>query len=160
MSAASFRVLFVSALLLLALACGPIGPFAGGRLSGEIVRQPVSDWSFSAEQETIQIETRPDDPHSVNTWCVGLGANLYVPSSMILGPTDPSERGWVRHVLDDPRVRIRIGDRVYERSAHRVVDADEYETARNALERKYELDPEDRDPEREIWIFRMDPRTG
>lgn len=143
-----------------ALACGPLGPFSGGRLSGEPGPAEVADWSFVAEEELLQLETRPEDPHSVNTWFVGLGPDLYVPTSMILGPKVPSERSWVAHVQQDPDVRLRIDGRLYERTAVRVQERGEYERARDALERKYELDPAERDPERQIWIFRMDPRNS
>jgi hypothetical protein len=78
---------------------------------------------------------------------------------MIRGPKTPSERDWVRNVTRDPRVRVRVGDSLYERTASRVEDAAEYDAARAALERKYGLDPAERDPEREVWIYRLDPRT-
>lgn len=146
-------------LLAVAVACGgPLGPLSGGRLSGEDGPAEVDDWSFSDAIENAQLETRPDDPHSVNVWCAGLGDRLYVPSSMILGPTVPTERSWVQHVQADPDVRIRLGDTVYARTAVRVEGA-EFEAARSALEAKYEIAPADRDPEREIWIYRLEPRS-
>ena len=85
-------------------------------------------------------------------------SGLYVPTSMILGPTDPTERGWVSHVSDDPQVRIRLDGRVFERRAIRVTDAAEFEAARAVLEEKYDLG--ERDPERTVWIYRLDPRPG
>lgn len=142
-----------------AVACGgPLGPVSGGRLSGDEGPAVVADWSFVDAIETAQLETRPPDPHSVNVWCAGVGDRLYVPSSMILGPKDPTERGWVSHVQADPAVRIRLDDTVYARTAVRVEDPVEFEAARDALEAKYEIAPEDRDPERQIWIFRLEPR--
>ena len=155
------KALFVGLVLILvnfALACGPVGPFAGGRLSGATGPSEVKDWSFDEDEKVAQLETHPDDPHSVNTWFVGIGPRLYVPTSMILGPTDPSERKWVVYVQEDPRVRIRIGNTVFDRRAVRVEDANEYAAARAALEAKYDQDPAERDPERTIWIFRMEPR--
>ncbi len=140
--------------------CGPLGPMSGGKLDGPVHAQPVEDWSFVGDQENCQIETNPAEPYSVNTWCVGIGAGLYVPTSMIMGPKTPTERDWVKNVAADPAVRIRIGDEVYERAAVRVGDGAEYDAARAALEKKYELDPAERDPEREIWIFRLDPRRA
>ena len=102
------------------LGCGPIGPISGGRLSGEIGPREVASWEFAAGEDTAQLETRPADPHSVNTWFIGLGPDLYVPTSMILGPKDPEGRSWVAHVSEDDRVRIRLGDRVFERRALRL----------------------------------------
>lgn len=146
-------------LLVLCWGCGPIGPIPGGRLSGELGPRHVEDWSFAADEETAQFETRPADPHSVNTWFVALDSNLYVPTSMISGPNNPSGRSWVAHVAQDPMMRIRLADRIYERVANRVSEASEYAMAREALESKYGIDPAERDPEREIWIFRLDSRT-
>jgi hypothetical protein len=154
----AFMLSLAFALAFALTGCGPLGPLSGGALDGPVHAQPVEDWSFVAAQETCQVETNPAEPHSVNTWCLGDGARLYVPTSMIRGPKVPSEREWVVNVVADPRVRIRIGDEVYEGTAVRVTDAVEYDAARAALEKKYALDPADRDPEREIWIFRLDPR--
>jgi len=154
------RLVACACLVLFFVACGPIGPFPGGRLSGEVGPAAVSDWSFASEVETAQLETRPSDPHSVNCWFASVGDALYVPTSMILGPKDPTERDWVANVAADPRVRIRLGDRVFERTAVKVADEAEYERARGALEARYELSPEDRDPERTIWIYRLEARAG
>ena len=140
--------------------CGPLGPIPGGALSGEVGPTTVDDWSFAADVENAQLETRPDDPHSVNTWFAPVRGNLYVPTSMILGPKTPSERSWVMHVTQDDRVRIRLGEIVFERRARRVADgSDEYAAARAALEVRYEIEAEDRDPERVIWIYRLDERV-
>ena len=139
--------------------CGPVGPIPGGALSGSVERAEVEDWGPASGVKNAQLETRPDDPHSVNTWWAAVGPRLYVPTSMILGPKTPSERSWVAHVEADDRVRIRLGDAIYERRAVRVADGSaEYRAARSALEARYGIEPEDRDPERTIWIFRLDPR--
>ena len=144
---------------ILAIACGgPLGPFPGGRLSGDVGPATVDDWAFTDAIENAQLEVNPGDPHSVNTWCKGIEGRLYVPTSMILGPTNPTERDWVGFVELNPAVRIRLGDTVYERMMVRVTDDAEFQTARLALEAKYEIAPEDRDPERTIWIYRLDPR--
>lgn len=139
--------------------CGPIGPIPGGALDGSVGPAEVRDWGFADSTENAQLETRPNDPHSVNTWFAAVGPKLYVPTSMILGPKTPEKRSWVAHVDEDERVRIRLGDTVFERRARRVADTSpEYEAARAALEARYDIAPEDRDPDRTIWIFRLDPR--
>jgi len=146
-------------LLLLALpGCSPIGPFPGGHLSGELGPRNIEDWSFAADEERLQLETRPEDPYSVNTWFVALGPSLYLATSPIAGPTDPAERGWVANVLQDPRVRIRLGDQIYERVANRLSDTSESAKALEALKTKYDIDTTEQDPEREIWVFRLDSR--
>lgn len=142
---------------LLLLGC-PLGPFPGGTLRGEVARGDVSDWSFVSKEETCQLETNPDDPHSVNTWCAGWGDALYVPTSMVRGPSVPSEREWVRNVQTETAVRLRARGVVYELEAVQVTDDVEYDTVLRALEEKYGLDPDARDPDREIWIYRLQPR--
>ena len=146
--------LLISGLL---LGC-PLGPFSGGSLSGEVQAGPTADWSFVADVENCQLETNPEDPHSINCWCAGYQGNVYVPSSMILGPTSPSEREWVQNVQNDAAVRLRVGDRVYERAAVRVAEGAEYDAVVAVLEKKYEADPADREPEREIWLYRLEAR--
>ena len=147
--------------LAITLGCGgPIGPLAGGRLSGEVGPKQVADWSFVNDHETVQLEVRPEDPYSVNTWCVGVGARLYVPTSMIFGPLNPAEREWVAAVEKNPAVRIRIDSVVYERTAVKVGDKAESKEAREALEANHGIAPEDRDPERTIWIYRLEERAG
>ncbi len=149
------RVVVTLALSLILAATGcPLGPFSGGRLGGEVHNGPVSDWSFVAEHETCQLETNPENPHSVNTWCMGVGEHLYIPTSMILGPSVPTERQWVKNVQTDPRVRIRIGSTVYELTAVRVEDEALVESVLVLLEKKNEP----RDSEREIWLYRMQAR--
>ncbi len=153
---ASIAVFAVPAIL---LAACPLGPFSGGRLGGDVHRKEVRDWSFVDDVELCQIEANPTDPYSVNTWCAGTESHLYVPTSMIYGPATPSEREWVRNVQADPRVRVRVNGLVYERTAARVVDDEEYAVVRSLLERKYDLEPDDLDAQREIWIYRMEPRA-
>ena len=63
------------------------------------------------------------------------------------------------HVSEDDRVRIRLGDRVFARHALRLpYGGFEYETARRAIEARYDIAVADRDPERTVWIYRLDPR--
>ena len=135
--------------------CGwpePIGPIAGGRLHGNLVSELVDDWTFSDAYETIAVETRPRDPYSVTTWSVAKGGALYVPTR------DPSEKAWVHNVRDNPNVRLKIGDSLYERTAVHVTNPDEFQGALAALIAKYGLDrPEGEEPP-EVWFFRMDPR--
>jgi hypothetical protein len=151
------HLLMIAAAAALTYGC-PIGPLSGGRLGGDVHPSEVADWSFVGDVTTCQLETNPDDPHSVNAWCTGWGSHLYIPTSMILGPTVPTEREWVQNVQTDTAVRVRIDGMVYELDAVQVTDDAEYSAVLDALEVKYELDPADRDTEREIWIYRMQAR--
>ena len=140
------------------LACaGPLGPIPGGALSGAVAPAPES-WDFTANVQTIQLETGPGRPHSVNVWCLGLGARLYVPTSMVMGPVDPLERTWVRNVDADGAVRVRIDGQIYAMRAVRVTDPQELVDVRNRLRTKYELERSTRGRDQTGWIFRLEPR--
>jgi hypothetical protein len=97
--------------LALAFACllcagcgGPFLVFPGGELSGEVVSEPVTDWSFVTD-EFVDLETRPSDPYSVELNYFVRDGQLYL---------DPAEgRRWLDHIREDPRVRVRFGDRIY-----------------------------------------------
>ena len=138
------------------LGCAPLGPVPGGALRGETHAGRSPDWNSLAAVHTIQLESRPSDPYSVNTWLGVVDGVLYVPSSLIYGPDVPTERGWVRHVQEDARVRLRIEGTVYELRAVRIEDAATAERVRSALLEKYGVAPDEHTAQ--AWIFRMDAR--
>jgi hypothetical protein len=154
------------ALLLCALlcACEPSDRRPGLWLSGEVVQEPVTDWSFTDAVPEIFVETRTwyGIPHSVTTVCAGLGERLYVPSVYFEGGDFPDARFWNRNVVRDPRVRLKIGDRIYERSATLVEDGAEWQAALGAFARKSSFwkelaeKPESERPR--VYFLRMDPR--
>jgi len=135
----------------LTLACGPHGPLPGGRLDGEIVTAPVDDWSFASALETISVETRPDDPYSVNVWFVSQGPRLWVAA----GSGETAK--WAQNLLADPRARLRIEGKLYERAAVRTTDQAEQDEVLVLYKTKYDFE---RDPgdETKAVLFRMDPR--
>ena len=96
--------------LLFALGCGPLVMVPGGELSGTVKPAP-SDWSFTDSVETVQLETRPEDPYSVNVWGVAAGDAFYVASGR------GESAAWAKHIAADPRVRLRVGEDLYELSA-------------------------------------------
>lgn len=142
----------VAALLVLVLCtgCGPWGRIPGGRLRGEEVANPVTDWSFATHEKKIQVETRTNDPHSVTTGCVVFEHQLYVPAA------HPTQKQWVMHVLVDPRVRVRVRGQVHPRKAKRVIDPLVISAVDALLVDKYRL-PDDHAAGHEVWFFRMDP---
>jgi len=116
-----------------ALACGgPMGMLPGGPLRGEVVRQPVEDWSF-VEDRFVDLETRPEDPYSVELNYIVRDGQLYI---------DPSEgRRWLEHIRADPRVRVRFAGKIYLLEAVLV-------------EQPGELEGFDADR----FVYRLDPR--
>jgi hypothetical protein len=89
----------------LTLGCG--GPFLlipGGQLAGTVVEQPVQDWTF-ANDRFVDLETRPEDPYSVELNYIVRDGQLYI---------DPAEgRKWLEYIRADPNVRVRFGDSIY-----------------------------------------------
>ena len=136
--------------LALTLGCGPLLTLPGGALSGE-TRPVPTDWSFSDSVETVQLETRPEDPYSVNIWGIGLGDVFYVFSAF------GADAGWAQHVAADPRVRLQVGDAIFELSATATSDQGEMDAFLAAAKTKYDFEP---DPgETEEWVlFRLTPR--
>lgn len=135
------------------VSCGPWGGFPGGRLYGQIASAPVGDWSFTEEHQLIAVETRPAFPHSVTTICFTHQGQLYVPSRSPLG------KKWPRYALEDPRVRLKIGEKIYLGRAVRVSDADLLPGLGEAIGQKYPrfagTDTSEADA---FWFFRIDPR--
>ena len=144
-------------------ACEPADRRPGIWLSGEPVAETVTDWSFTDDIPEIFIETRTwyGVPHSVTVTCVALGDTLYVPSIYPRDAAYPEARLWNRNVVRDPRVRLKIGERVYERRAVLVEDPAEWSAVLAAFARKspfWKELSETAESERPQLIFlRMDP---
>lgn len=114
----------------LILGCG--GPFVllpGGALEGPTVTTPDT-WSFTDAVKTVQLETRPADPYSVNIWLIALDENLYVHAGA-------NRATWVEHIEADPTVRLRVGESIYELAASRVEDQEEFDRFSDAYDRKF-----------------------
>jgi hypothetical protein len=134
-------------LALAAFACG--GPFAvlpGGELDGEVEPVP-SDWAFAGDYGTIQLETRPEEPYSVNIAYTVLEGRLYVNAG-------DTETQWVKNMTATPLVRLRMDGVLYELRAERVTDAAEISTFGKAWTSQsfFRRDPAELD---EVWIYRL-----
>ncbi len=159
------RCMLLSSLILLA-SCEPQDRRPGVWLSGELVETPVTDWSFTDEIPEIFVETRTwyGIPHSVTTVCVAHNGTLYVPSVYFEGGEFPDARFWNRNVVRDPRVRLKIGERIFEREAVLVEDPAEWNEVLDAFGRKSSFwkdlaeKPESARPK--IIFFRMDTRKN
>ncbi|XOV84837.1 MAG: hypothetical protein ACFHXK_06875 [bacterium] len=152
------KLIALSASLLFFPGCnGPLGPLPGGKLSGILAEQPVHDWSFAADVEVVQLETQPQDPHSVNTWIGVYNRKLYIATSLIRGDAEPSQRDWVKHVTLDPNVLIRINDTLYPAIASRVTDQALVDTVKNLLLQKYAEVPTEHS--NAAWLYVMESRS-
>lgn len=132
---------------------GPLGVIPGGRLDGPLADQQRPDWAFTRDVQTIQVEVDPQHPLSVTTWVFTLDGELYVAADFF----NPFKQ-WPRRALADPRVRLRIDGRIYERRAVRVTDAALIERLRHAIADKYEIRDGGIASKIDVWFFRMEPR--
>jgi hypothetical protein len=142
------RLIALSSLFLVA-GCGPFLILPGGELDGSTAPAP-NDWSFSDEVSTVQLETRPDDPYSVNIWAVGMGPALYVHAGA-------NRTSWVEHMEANSDVRVRVADKLYDLRASRVEDQDEFTRFSDAYEEKYGSRPRNENVG-EAYLFRLEAR--
>ncbi len=148
------------AVLLLTACSEPFGPFAGGRLSAPVAEQPFLDWKRIATVDTVFIETRPEDPYSVQTWVIALDGVLYIPTSLITGDEAPASRTWAQNVEANPEVRLQIDDRIYPMRASRVTDADLQQRLLEAFQRKYASELVEIDSHaRAAWLYGLRPAS-
>jgi hypothetical protein len=141
-------LIFLSAFIL--VGCEPMGPIPGGQLSGEV--KPIPDnWSAYSGVELLQLETRPDDPYSLNIWGVGLGKDYYIASG------GGGESSWVDHIIDNPEVRLRIESNIFQLKAVRVTDEEELGLVLKRYKEKYEMEAQGEDAA-QAWLFRLDRR--
>jgi len=112
-------------------------------LGGTLVTAPVSDWSFTDTYQTIFVQTRTwyGVPHSVTTVCVAHEGRLYLTSTYPPGGRFPDDRAWNRNVVRDPRVRLKIGERLFDARLALVSDPAEKNAVLEAKARKYSRSP-------------------
>ena len=108
-------------------------------LKGNLVTTPVSDWSFTDQVETVNVQTNTwyGIPHSVTTYCVSYNGQLYLTSVYPAGVVYPNGRNWNSNVARDPHVRIKIGNNVYERVLSYVTDPAEHAAVLAMKRKKY-----------------------
>lgn len=131
----------------------PIAFVAGRQLTGPVVSEPVTDWSFAKDVPTVSVETRPAAPYSVTTWCFVYEGQLYIPAS------DGSRKTWTQFATADPRVRVKIGDKIYPGVATRITDPALREPIRDLARTKYNLPaqmPAGMGDPNDVWLFRIE----
>lgn len=121
----------------------PVERRPGTRLSGDLAVDQQTDWGFLEGRTRAWIETRTRYlvPHSITVSAWADGGRLYV------GCRECDTKVWPRQVARDDRVRVKIGDSIYERRAIRITDP---------AERADVLGPAAGRPG--FAVFRMDPR--
>ena len=140
--------LLLSTVAALAFGCG--GPFLvlpGGALDGTPAPTP-SDWAFTRGVSTVQLESNPADPYSVNIWAVGMDAAIYVHAGA-------SRSTWVENMEADANVRLQVESTVYDLRAERVEAQEEFDRFSDAYEEKYGSRPRNEDVAA-AYLFRLE----
>ena len=141
--------LALAALALLLGGWGPFLIFPGSELDGTQAAAPAS-WQFTDAIDTIQLETRANDPYSVNIWITRVNGSVYVHAGA-------NRASWVEHIEADPDVRIKAGEQIFPLHAERVRDAAEFARFADAYEKKCNRRPRNENVA-EVYLFRLSPR--
>ena len=137
------------AILLMLSTLGCNGPFVllpGGKLDGELLSNP-SNWRFAGDYGTVQLETHPEDPYSVNIAYTVMNGRLYINAG-------DTETQWVQHMTANPLVRLRLEGSLYDLRADRVTDDAEIAEFGKAWTDQsiFRRDPAELD---EVWVYRL-----
>jgi hypothetical protein len=87
----------------------------------------------------------------VNVWGVGLGGRFYIAASS-------RESTWARNIVADPRVRLRVGEDLFELRATPAEDPAEIAAFVAGLERKYDYEIGPELETGDAVLFRLEPR--
>lgn len=139
----------VTAIALLLLACGPV---PGGVLFGKPAPIPP-DWADVVDdgRAICEIESRAEDPHSIQLECFIYEGALYVQSHRwALASWWPVD-SWATIWIEEPDVKVRIGQGLFELKAVHVTGREEREPILSF--RGYDPVPEG------IALFRFEPRS-
>ena len=134
-------------LLALTVPVNPDEQRPGTRLSGELVEARMVDWSFIDERKQVYVQTSTwyGVPHSVTTTSWVLEGDLYVPCGWC------ASKRWPKNVESDPKVMLKVDDKLYERQAVLITDPAERHRILSTLV--------GHDVDDALQVYRMDPRA-
>ena len=156
---------------------GPIEFLQGGPFkTGELVEEPVRDWSFGEGKRT-EFELVGFGTSRVAGYIIHGGiAYMTCDLGFMWNRFESSRQRWILNLIyvfkrwhtdavEDGRALLRIEGKLYKANFVKVHDPELNAILRAKLEdlgRKYiapqELGPPPTDPPNDIWFFRMDPR--
>jgi hypothetical protein len=127
---------------------GPIGPIPGGPLRGAVSSEDPGDWSFAGNVPTLELEVAG---RSRTVWYVTHEGTMYIAAA------EAARKRWPAQAMADGNVKLRVGGRLYERRAERIVDPVLGRAVGDVFRAKYkvELSPE---AAARVWLFRIGPR--
>ena len=112
----------------------------------------MDDWSFSDEHLLLQIESRPENPYSVNITFLTHQGQLYVVCVYA------EESRWGRYLQETPEARLKIDGRIYPGRVTLVEDPVLIDEMIDPYAAKYPSLFEDSTQEEveRFWYFRVD----
>lgn len=132
---------------------GPLGMVPGGKLvAGTLVEIPVTDWSFAADVDEIEMQLASQDT-SRTTWVLVHEGKAYVPASTAF----PPGKTWHKKALEDGRAILRIDGKKYPVTLAKVEDPALVEAVGQVAVQKYQPPPGGRDG---VWFFAVTSRAA
>jgi hypothetical protein len=127
---------------------GPLGPIPGGPIHGEPSPEDPGNWAFAGDEATLELQVAD---RSRTVWFVTYESVLYVAAA------EAERKQWTAQVVEDPRVRLRVAGRIYDRKLVRVEDEALRQAVGRTFETRYQttIGPE---AEARVWVYRVDPR--
>ncbi len=135
---------------------GPLAMIPGGPLvAGELVSEPVADWSFAREIQEIELQLESQQ-RSRTIWVLVHEGRAFVPCSLQF----PPGKTWYRDAAQDGRATLRIEGRRYPVALRKLDDGDTPLgiALREEALRKYPNRPPG-DPTK-VWIFAVESRAA
>ena len=141
---------------------GPIAIIAGGPFtSGELVSGPEPDWSFVRDVREVEFQLL-EPARSRTTWILHHEGKAYIPCGYMTTWWGRLWKQWPREAEKDPRIVLRIGDRLYERRLVRIRDGAVVAPLLVELGRKYaggrEI-PLEAVTTGNLWLYELAPRS-
>ena len=131
---------------------GPVGPFPGGPLqAGLLEENPVSDWSFATDEETIELQLLSQGS-SRTVWILVRDGAAFVPCSLSFPPA----KNWYLRAVEDGRAALRMQGRRYSVTLGRVEDAELAAALGDVVRGKYGVEPPG---EGGTWYFHVTSRA-
>jgi hypothetical protein len=140
---------------------GPIAIVAGGPFkSGELVNGPEPDWSFVHDVKEVEFQLL-DPARSRTTWILDHEGKAYIPSGYMTTWWGKLWKRWPLEAEKDPRIVLRIGDKLYERRLVRIQDGPVVAPLLAELSRKYaggQEIPMEAVTSGYLWLYELAPR--
>jgi len=152
-------LLGVAALFFLArLADGPLGPVPGGPFSsGDWVREPLDDWGFAADLETVELQLVGDDTSRTVWILVREEGDAWIPASLVF---PPGKRWHVRADAGNGHAVLRAQGHRYPVRLVRSEDEEVQADLTRLVEAKYGAAPPGSEGEESVWFFSVRSRAA